>query len=169
MGMFSGMLDNFAQQQFARDENGSVVFLPRGPRRSGYYIAAADESKFKSLVKVYGIAAVLINLAGSMASTAFAQAITFEERTAPLASKLRFSLITYAISALVLYIGPALVLWSVYRREVTGLCSSLTAVDPASVHLTAPPSSARRTAVILIVAGMLILALGIFAAVSFRG
>ena len=120
------------------------------------------------LVKIYGLAAVLINLAGSTASIAFSQALTFEERSAPLASKLRLGLIVYAISAFVLYIGPALLLWSVYRREVAGLCSSLDPVDPAAVRLIAPPTSARRTGVILIVAGMLVLALGIFAAIGVR-
>ena len=168
MGMFSGILDNFAQQQFARDENGRVVFLPRGLRRQGFYVGVPDESRFKSLVKIYGLAAVLINLAGSMASIAFSQAIALGERSAPLGSKLRLALIVYAISALILYIGPALLLWRVYRHEVAWLCSSLTAVDPASVHLTVPPPSARRTAVILIFAGLLILALGIFAAISVR-
>ena len=167
MGM-SGILDNFAWQQFARDENGRVVFLPRGLRRQGYYVGVPDESRFKSLVKIYGLAAVLINLVGSTASIAFSQALALGERSAPLASKLRLGLIVYAISALVLYIGPALLLWSVYRRELAGLCSSLDPVDPAAVRLTATPTSARRTGVILIVAGLLILALGIFAAVSFR-
>jgi hypothetical protein len=82
-----------------------------------------------------------------MASIAFSQALTFEERSAALASKLRLGLIVYAISAFVLYIGPALLLWSVYRREVAGLCSSLDPVDP-EVRLIAPPTGARRTGAI---------------------
>ena len=100
------MLNTFADRQFAKDENGRVVFLPRGPHRLGYYVGASDESKFKSLVKLYGIAAVLINMAGSTASFGFTQALIFEERSAPLARKLKVSLIAYAISAFFLYIGP---------------------------------------------------------------
>lgn len=163
-----GMWDTFADRQFAKDENGRLVFLPRGPRRPAYFVDSNDESKIKSLVKVYGVAAAMINLTGSMASIAFTQALTFDERTAPLASKLKFGLVVYAISSALLYIGPALLLWNVYRGVVDGLCSSLTSVDPASLRLTRLPSTSRRTVLILVVAGLLILGLGIFAAVSYR-
>ena len=167
MGVLSGVLNTFADRQFAKDESGRVVFLPRGPRRAGYYVGASDESKFKSLVRLYGIAALLINMAGSVASFGFTQAMIFEERSAPLARKLKVSLIAYAISAFFLYIGPALLLWSVYRGEVTGLCSSLDTVDPASVHLISEHSRTRRTGLVVLFAALLILA-GIFAAISFR-
>ena len=168
MRMLSGLLDNFAKGQFAKDESGRTVFLPRGPRRPGYYVGASDESSFKSLVKVYGVAAMLINLIGSTATIAFAQAMTFEERSAPLASKLKFGLVVYAISSAILYIGPALLFWNVYRGEVAALCSSLDNVDPASVRLPCPSSNTRRTALVLLIAGLLILALGILAATSVR-
>jgi hypothetical protein len=162
------MLDIFITRQFAKDESGRLVFLPRGPSRAGYYVGAADESKLKALVKVYGVAAALINLTGSTASYAFTTWLTSSERSAPLASRLKFGLIVYAISASILYIGPALLLWNVYRREVALLCSSLDTVAPASIHLTSEHSSARRTALVFLFAGLLVLALGIFAAVSLR-
>jgi hypothetical protein len=168
MGALSGILNHFADRQFAKDESGRVVFLPRGPRRLGYYVDASDESKFKSLVKLYGIAASLINLAGSVASLAITQSLMFDERSAPLASKLRLGLVVYAVSSTLLYIGPLLLFWNVYRGEVAALCSSLATVDPGSIRLTSMRSSTRQTALIFIIAIMLILALGIFAAVSLR-
>jgi hypothetical protein len=163
-----GMLDNLADRQFAKDENGRLVFLPRGPRRPGYFVDSADEQKIKSLVKIYLLAAMLINLTGSMASFAFTQALTLDERSAPLAYKLRFGLVVYAISSTLLYIGPALMLWNVYRGAVDGLCSSLATVDPASLSLMRQSATSGRTRVILVFAGLLILGLGIFAAASYH-
>jgi len=168
MGVPSGILDIFAARQFAKDESGRVVFLPRGPRRAGYYVGAPDESKFKSLVKVYGVAAALINLAASTASYAFTSWLTSSERCASLASRLKLGLVVYAISSSVFYIGPALLLWDVYRKEVAELCSSLDAVDPASVRLTSEHAGVRRTALVFLFAGLLVLALGIMLAISFR-
>ena len=168
MGMLSGIFDNFAKGQFANDENGRIVFLPRGSRRPGYYVGTPDESRFKSLVKIYGVAAMLINLVGSTASIACTQALTFDEHSAPLATKLKFGLVVYIISAAFLCISPALLLWNVYRKEVAALCSSLDIVDPASVRLTCPSSNQRQKALVFLMAGLLILALGILAAISFR-
>ena len=168
MGMASGIFDIFAARQFAKDENGRVVFLPRGPRRAGYYVGAPEESGLKPLVKLYGVAAALINLAGSMGSYAFTTWLMSSERHAPLASRLKFGLVVYVISASILYIGPALLLWNVYRKEVAVLCSPLATVDPGSVRLTSEHSSAVRTALILVVAGLLVLALGLLVAVSYR-
>ncbi|HTW58764.1 MAG TPA: hypothetical protein VMD99_11580 [Terriglobales bacterium] len=161
-----GMLDTFADRQFAKEQSGRLVFLPRGPRRPAYFVDSADENKLKSLVKVYGVAAALINLTGTIASLAFTQALTFDQRSAPLAYKLRFGLVVYAISATLLYIGPALLLWNVYRGVVDGLCSSLTTVDPESLRLTRLHSSSRRSWLILLFAGLLILGLGIFFATN---
>jgi hypothetical protein len=168
MGMFSGILDTFAERQFAKDENGRVVFLPRGARRRGYYVDSADENRFKSVVKIYGLAAMLINLTGSTASFAFAQMLALDDHREPLASRLKVALIVYAITAVLLYIGPALIFWKVYRREMDGLCSSLTAADPTSVQLASSPASTQRTAMLFLLAGFLVLALGIFFAVMFR-
>jgi hypothetical protein len=168
MGIFSGLLENFAERQFAKDDSGRLVFLPRGARRTGYFVADTDESKFKSLVKVYGVAGALINLTGSVASLAFTQALTFDDRYSPPASRLKFGLIAYAISSMLLYIGPALIFWNVYRGVLAGLCSPLTAVDPSSLHLAQPASNQRRVAVILILVVAIILAIVIEALVSYR-
>lgn len=162
-----GMLDNLADRQFAKDESGRLVFLPRGPRRPGFVVASTDEQKVKSLVKIYVLAAMLINLTGSLASIAFTQALTFDERSAPLAYKLKFGLVVYAISASLLYVGPTLMLWNVYRGVVDGLCSSLTTVDPASLRLMRQPATSRAV-VILLFTGLLLLALGIFFASGHR-
>jgi hypothetical protein len=162
------MLDKFADRQFAKDESGRLVFLPRGPHRPAYSVDSSDENKLKSLVKVYGVAAAIINLTGSIASIAVTQALALDERSAPLAYKLKFGLVVYAIFSALLYIGPALLLWNVYRRVLDGLCSSLTRVDPASLQLTRLPSTSRPAVVIFLLTGLLLLTLGIFFAISYR-
>jgi hypothetical protein len=163
-----GMLDNFADRQFVEDEIGRLVFLPRGPRRPGYFVDTTDEHKIKSLVKIYTLAAAIINLTGSMASIAFTQALTFDEHSTSLAHKLKFGLVVYAISSSLLYIGPALLLWNVYRGVVDKLCSSLMSVDSVSLRMTPRASTSRPAVVILLLAGLLLLALGIFFAIGYR-
>ncbi len=166
-GTVMGILDNLADRQFAKDESGKLVFLPRGPRRLAYFVDTPDEPKIKSLVKVYIVAAQLINVTGSTAAIAITQSLTFDERSAPLAYKLKFGLVVYAITATLLYIGPGLLLWNVYRGVVDRLCSSLPTADPAALRLT-QLSGSRRLWVILVCAGLLILALGIFFAIGYR-
>jgi len=163
-----GILDNLVDRQFAKDDSGRLVFLPRGPRRPGYFVDSADEQQIKSLVKIYGLAAMLINMIGSTASIAFTLWLVADEHPASLAHKLKFGLVVYAISASLLYYGPALLLWKVYRRAVVELCSSLTAVDPASAHLTRLPSTSRRIVLVLLASGLLFLALGILFAIGYR-
>ncbi len=163
-----GMWDNLADRQFAKDESGKLVFLPRGPRRAGYIVDATDEQKIKSLVKIYAVAAVLINVMGSTASIVTAQMLAWDDRCASLAQKLKFGLVIYAISGALFYIGPGLLLWNVYRRVVNGLCSSLTTVDPASLRLMPLAPASRRAVLILTAAGLLLLGLAIVAAISYR-
>ena len=163
-----GMWDNLADRQFAKDESGKLVFLPRGPRRAGYFVDATDEQKVKSLVKIYVVAAALINVMGSTASIVTAQMLAWDDRCASLAQKLKFGLVIYAISATLFYIGPGLLLWNVYRRAVDGLSSSLTTADPASLRLMPLVPASRRAMLILLAVGLLILGLVIAAAVSYR-
>lgn len=43
-----GTWGKFADRQFAKDESGRLVFLPRGPHRPAYFIDSSDENKLKS-------------------------------------------------------------------------------------------------------------------------
>ena len=69
---------------------------------------------------------------------------------------------------MLLYVGPALIFWNVYRVVLTGLCSPLTAVDPSSLHLAQPAPSQRRIAVIVSLGVVLILAIVTSALISYR-
>jgi hypothetical protein len=168
MATSPGMLDTFAARQFAKDESGRLVFLPRGGRHTGYYISDSDESKFKSLVKVYGLGGMLINLTGSTASIALTLALVIDDRSEPLASRLRFGIVLYLICAVLLYLGPALIFWNMYRGVLARLCSSLTAVEPTVLRLTPLPSNQRRSAIILVVLALLIFVLILGVLISYR-
>ena len=167
MGMFSGWLDGIAQRQFGKDEAGRVAFFPYGWRRSGYFVEAPDESKITALVKMYAVASALINLLGSMTAYALTQSLIFDQHSIPLRRKLELALSVYSISALILFILPALLLWKVYRGLVAGLCSPLPAVGPESVRQIKPPTAVRAQ-LVLVGFGTAILVLGILLALTAR-
>ena len=167
MGMFSGWLDNFALRQFRQDRSGRSVFVPFS-HRPGYYIEATDEARFKALVKMYGLAAALINVVGSTAALAFTQALVFEEHSSPLKSKIETGLVAYSISAILLYLLPALLLWKVYKGVITGLCSSLTTVGQESVRQIKPSARLFSAVPILILIAIPILIGGLVLLLSRR-
>jgi len=161
MGMSSGVLDHLARNRFMSDSSGRLAVFPFGSRRPGYYVDAADESQIKALVKIYVVAAALINVVGSVAALGFTQALVFDDRPAPLRSRLEFGLVIYAISALLLYLLPALLLWKVYKRAVTEVCSSLTAVGPESVREMRPSPTPFPAVFIMLSAGAIVLLVGV--------
>ena len=164
-----GILDNLADRHFATVESGRLVVLPRGPKRPGYFVDSADENKIRSLVKIYVVAALLIQGIGSTASIAITQSLAFDRHSATLAHQLKVGLVVYAIASTLLYFGPAVLLWNVYRRAVDGICSSLTSVDRASVRLE-PLRSARPWRVLLALLAVLLVVMGaILALASYRG
>ena len=114
------------------------------------------------------VGAALVNVIGSTASLMLTQSLTFDERSTPLAHKLKFGLVVYLISAALFYVGPGLLLWKVYRGVIGALCAPLTTVDPSSLRLTCPPSGANRARVILVLAGLALLILGILVAIGYR-
>jgi hypothetical protein len=168
MGMFSGALDNLLRQRFRTDESGHLVFLPYGSRKSGYYIEASDEYKIKSLVKIYAVAGVLINLMGYIASYSIAEALTFNNHSGTLASRVETGAVIYFVSALILLILPALVLWYVYKGVITGICSALPTVSPESIRQMARPQSQHRTVLALLWAGIIVIGVGLLLMVRYR-
>lgn len=168
MGVFSEWFDGLAERQFGKDKAGRLAFFPHGWRKPGYYVDGSNEYTVKALVKMYAIAAALVNLTGSLAAYGFTQAILFDEQRSPLRRKLEVGLSVYAIAGLLLYILPAVLLWKVYKGLLAGICSPLTGVGSESISHRQQASSQLRTMAILAFAGLLILAIGVFVAVSYR-
>jgi len=158
MGMFSGVLDHLARNRFMSDSSGRLAVFPFGSRRPGYYVDAPDESKIKSLVKLYVVAAALVNLVGSLSCYLLAQ--TQIDRSCSLTLQFERSAGVYAISAIFLLILPAVALWSVYKGAVAEACASLTAVGPESVGEMKPPPNQFRTVLILVSVGSFVLLIG---------
>lgn len=158
-----GFGDNLTNRQFARDESERLVFLPRGRRRAGYIVDGADETKIRSLVKVYFVAATLINIIGTTASVGFAQLLAFDQPSLPLTHEIGRFVVVYAISSALLYVGPALLLWNVYRRVTESLCASMTSVNPSSLRLACLPSSSKRIILIVSLVAFVLVAIAILA------
>jgi hypothetical protein len=161
MGMFSRWLDSLAQQQFRIDTGGRFVFVPFGPRRTGYYVEAGDEPKLKALVTMYFLARSLVYLLGSTATFMFTQSLLSDERTSPLRRKLELGFTVYSISAVFLYLLPALLLWKTYRGLVERLCSLLVTVGSESVRQMQPPATDLRTRTLLVFMGVSVLILAV--------
>jgi hypothetical protein len=85
------------------------------PQPAGKSLGGSDESHIQALIAIYKVAAALLNLVGSTASLAVSVALTSDEGSAPLAYKLRFCLVVYAISATFFYALPSLLLWKLYK------------------------------------------------------
>ena len=96
--MFSGVLDHLARNRFMSDSSGRLAVFPFGSRRPGYYVDASDESKIKSLVKLYVVAGALVNLVGSLSCYLLAQ--TQIDRSWSVTLQFERSAGVYAISAI---------------------------------------------------------------------
>lgn len=168
MGVFSEWLEGVADRQFGKAADGRLAFFPRGWRRPGYYVEASNESKVKALVKIYFVSSALLNLVGSIAAIAFTQSLVFDERSAPLKRKLELGLTVYSVSALVMFILPCLLLWKIYKELLARVCSELVTVESDSVSQFEQTPRRHSAAVVLVLTGVLLLALGVIAAVSYR-
>jgi len=100
----------------------------------------------------------------------FTQSLLSDERTSPLRTKLELGFTVYSISAVFLYILPALLLWETYRGLVERLCSVLATVGSESVRQMQPPARNLRTRALLVFMGVsiLILAVVLVLAISHR-
>jgi len=163
-----GIWDNIADRYFAKDGSGKLVFLPCGRSKPSYYVDSTDESKIKSLVKMYVVAVALISLTGMIAVIGFTDSLLSDERGASLAHQLKFGGVVWAIATTLFYVGPSLLLWKTYRRAVDGICASLTAVDLASVQLAPLPSNLRRVRLIALIAGFVCVAIAILVMIGYR-
>jgi hypothetical protein len=157
MGTFSQWLDGTAQH-FGEDPNGRMAFLPRGRRHFCYYIDVADESRLKAVVRIYTIAAALINAVGSVASFALTEALTFGHGSSY--EKYELFFFVYLICSTLFFFGPAAILKRIYRNEVSKLCAPLPVADPTSLRLMVNTGN-LRIALALVGSATILLALGL--------
>lgn len=159
------MFDRLADTQFRRDASGRVVFLPRGSRKSGYYIDdASDLQKIRAIAKLYVVAGTLFNLAGFLGSYALMstwESVYFIHLPISIEARAMRAAGVYLISALVIQLTPLLILQQVYRESVTVICSNLKAVKSDSLGPLSQVSPIRRRLLVVLVGVLILLALSV--------
>ncbi|HXZ40833.1 MAG TPA: hypothetical protein VEG68_08830 [Terriglobales bacterium] len=165
------MFNRAADALFRKDAGGRLIFLPRGPRKTGYYIdVASDEQKIKALVKLQVTAGMFLNLAGFLGSYTIAstwESLYFTHLPISIEARALRAGAVYLISAAVLQFTPVLILQKVYQRSLAEVCSTLQPAEPGLLGpLSGGSNPYRRVLVALAVA---ILLMGVlFAAVARR-
>jgi hypothetical protein len=156
------MFNQVAETLFRRDAGGRVIFLPRGPRKLGYYIdAASDEQKMKALVKLQLVAVMLFNLAGFLGSYTLAatwESLYFIHLPISIEARALRVAAVYLISAAVIQFTPILLIQKIYQRSLRDICSSLQPVESGSLGELSRLSKPylKRVLVVLAVTMMLI-------------
>jgi len=170
MGTFSGRLLQLVDAQFRKDQSGRVVFLPYGPRKTGYYVETpSDDQKIKSLVAIYTAASGLFQVLGFLSSYLLMQAVIFPDRPTTRAGKMEVGLIVYGISSLVFWFGPRWLLWKLYREMLPRVCSSLREASPASTCDLQETEKHLQPRMFLIVVGATLILGGVLLAALFIG
>ena len=160
MGKLAGWILQLVSANFRKDQSGSVVFLPFGPGKAGYYIdATADHQKIESMVAIYTAATVLLQVVGFLSSYVLMQAVIFPDRPTTRAGKMEVGLIVYGLSTLVFWFGPRWLLWRLYREVIPGVCSAFKEVSLASTRdLEKARNPLQRRMLAIFVGAFLILA-----------
>jgi len=165
------MFNRAADALFRKDASGRLIFLPRGTRKTGYYVdAASDEQKIKALVKLQVTAGMFLNLAGFLGSYTIAstwESLYFTHLPISIEARALRAGAVYLISAAVLQFTPALVLQKVYQRSLRDICSTLQPAEPGSLGPLSGGSNPYRR--VLLALAVVILLIGVvFAAVARR-
>jgi hypothetical protein len=168
---FGKLLDFAVSAQFRKDSSGRVVFLPLITKREAYFVdSSSDEEKLRALVRLYRGAAVVLNLMWSLlnflAALAPGSISSYYGGVVPLHDKL-VAVGWVAALSLLFWGSSAWALWGLYQRAIKIFTQSLPPVSPEAVaQLPAPLRSPQRVALVVLGAGLILLAIALFAAVQ---
>jgi hypothetical protein len=166
------MFNQAAEALFRKDANGRLIFLPRGPRKTGYYIdAASDEQKIKALVKLQLVAVMFFNLTGFLGSYALAatwESLYFIHLHLSIEDRALRTGAVYLISAAIIQFTPILVVQKVYQRSLRDICQNLQPADPGLLGPLSRLSEPRLKRVLVTLAVTMMLTGLLFAAVARR-
>jgi len=156
---FNKAMDHQVDAHFQKDPSGRLVFLPSGRKGKAYFVdSKSDEEKIRAFVKMYRGAGAVISwvqqlcfLVWIVSFTTGAHRWTTEVGTA-----------SFFIFVLLLAVW---VLWSLYKQTVPTFTSSLSEVGPdlrdQLTDVCPPPQRLRLLALASLLAGVVVLALGI--------
>jgi hypothetical protein len=166
---FSSMMDYVVEQHFRKDPSGRSVFLPLVCRGQGYFVdSKADEEKIRAFVRMYRSAATLIAVLGPMGIYAWGWNPIFHVGPNPLRNRV-VALGESSLAYLVIYVGWAWLLWSVYKKTVPIFTSSLSQVEPGAIAgLTKVSHRNQRVALVFLFAGLALAAFGILGATQYK-
>jgi hypothetical protein len=166
---FSSMMDYVVEQHFRKDASGRSVFLPLVRRGQGYVIdSKVDEEKIRAFVKMYRSSMALLSVLGSTGIYVWGWSPIFHAGLNPLRNRV-VALAESGLAFLLIYVGWAWLLWSVYKKTVPIFTSSLSQVEPGAIaQLTKVPHRNQRIALVFLFAGLVLAAFGILGATQYK-
>jgi hypothetical protein len=168
MSLFSRLMDYGVESHFRKDPSGRLVFLPFGPRKKAYFVdTKSDEEKIRSFVRMYRSASTLISWMGQFPIYATGFIFTAYLGATPLRNRLTALVVTSSIYMLV-SLALIWMLWGAYKQTVPSVTASLSEVGPDVRGQLSTISPRPRIVLVCLAAGLLLLAVALFAAVSHR-
>jgi hypothetical protein len=165
---FARLVDYAVGFHFRTDSRGRVVFLSLISKGQNYLVESkADEEKLRALVGMYRGANLILTLLLYLAIIAptslgynlYAGAIPMRTKLMTVAGTGVFWLLCFGSSAWTL--------WGQYKRAVAKFTCAMKEVDPNNVaQLSKAPQGARRATLLLVLAGSIILGIGLLVAVQ---
>lgn len=160
----SKLMDRAIETQFLKDSSERTVFVPFSLRRNCYFVDEADQDKIRAFVRMYRSLFQIIALLSC--PSVFVPALILEDFAglSPRGHRLAIALGIPLFFWLVLG-GLEWILWTLYKGAIPTLTSSLTEVEPEiKEQLRELSQQSRRWPALSVVAGLLLITLGIFAA-----
>jgi len=168
ISLFSRLIDLGVESQFRKDPSGRLAFLPLGARNKAYFVdSKSEEEKIRAFVKMYRSASAMISW---MTSGILVLGLMLHDYAR---SNSREYSLAFAVGVPVflwlLLIAFMLMLWGLYKRTVPSFTASLTEVGPdVKAQLRAISPRPRRVVLVFVAAGLFLMAVAIFAAVSYK-
>jgi hypothetical protein len=161
---FSKMMDYAVEGHFRKDPSGRLIFLPLIYKRKGYFVdSKSDEEKIRAFLKVYRSASTLLSWL-AFPSIYFPGLILTVYGVSPLRNKL--TIYGWIASVFILsYAASAWMLWSVYKRTIPSLTTSMSEAGPDVMgQLSEIYQRPRRLPRLFIAAGLILFGLALLAA-----
>ena len=165
---FSWLVDYAVGAHFRTDSRGRVVFLPLISKGKGYFVdSKADEEKLRALVAMYRGASLILTLLCYLAIMApTSLGYNLYAGAIPLRTKL-MTVVGTGLFWLLCYGASAWTLWGLYKTAVAKFTYAMKEAGAGDIALLSKvPQSARRAALLLLLAGTVVAAVGLLAAVQ---
>lgn len=164
ISLFSRMMDHAIESHFTKDRSGRLVFIPFSRKRKCYFVdSKSDEEKIRALVKMFRSAITLITFLTYPSVMVPALILDGYAGLSPRGHRLTIALGIPLFFWLVLG-ALAWMFWSLYKKAIPSLTSSLSEVGPdVTGQLSQISQRPRRLPLLFVVAGLLLICGALFA------